>query len=83
LRVTLGETNKRRFPGGKLGHQTYGAALEALIALEERFNRPSGAVGSVYQCSRCDEWHISSRKFMLAKKRGREKSRRGLLEDVS
>jgi hypothetical protein len=69
-----------RCSSGKRGYPSYGEALEALIELEERSPRPG--IGSVCQCSRCEAWHISSRKFTLAKKRGRGKSRRGLLEDV-
>jgi hypothetical protein len=65
---------------GKRGYPSYGEALDALIELEQRSPRPG--VGSAYHCSRCDSWHNSSRKFTIAKRRGRGTSRRGLVDEV-
>ena len=69
-------------PTGKRSHTTYGDALAALVRLDDD-DLLRGPVGSVYRCPRCDAWHISSRKFTLAKKRGRGKSRRKFVEHVS
>ena len=68
-------------PSRKRPYATCAAALTALEDLEARA-RLRGPVGSVYQCSRCEMRHISSRKFTIVKKRGGGKTRRGLLEDV-
>lgn len=70
-------------PSGKRSYTTYAAALAALVRLDGD-DLLRGPVGSVYQCTRCEGgWHISSRKFTLAKRRGRGKSRRGFVEHVS
>jgi hypothetical protein len=58
---------------GKERHATYEAALAALCRID-----PLG-VGSVYECDDCDGFHVSSRRFMVDKRRGRGKSRRKLV----
>jgi hypothetical protein len=68
-------------PSGKRRFTTYGAGLAALEDLDAR-GRLRGPFGSVYQCSRCEGFHISSRRFTLVRRKGRGKARRGLLEDV-
>lgn len=71
-------------PSGKRSYATYGEALAELVrrgfAGDDLLRGP---VGSVYQCPRCDGWHVSSRKFVVAKKRGRGKRRRRVPEYVS
>jgi hypothetical protein len=62
---------------GKRGYESYGEALSALIELEERSPRPG--IGSVYVCSACDAWHISERRFTMAKRKGRGKLRRRIV----
>ncbi len=69
-------------PSGKRSYETYGEALGALVDLEDR-GPLHGPFGSVYQCAACDGWHVSSRKFTLAKGKGRGKRRRGLVERAS
>jgi hypothetical protein len=63
---------------GKRKHSSYVAALaefDRLVAL--RGMDPSRA--SIYECSTCRAWHISSRRFTLTKPKGRGKKRRGLV----
>ena len=66
---------------GKHCYESYATGLAALEDLERR-GRLRGPFGSVYRCSRCESYHISSRRFTLVKPKGRGKARRGLLEDV-
>jgi hypothetical protein len=58
----------------KIKYPTYAAALEAMFKLLER-----PELGSVYPCERCGAHHISSRRFTLAKLRGRGGVRRRLV----
>lgn len=58
---------------GRKPYYTYEAALAALVSID-----PAG-VGSVYTCGHCGEYHVSRRMFTLTKKRGRGKSRDGIV----
>jgi len=58
----------------KKPYESYGAALAALI---NKGGDP--AQGSVYHCDDCDAYHTSSRRFTLAKPRGRGGTRRGVV----
>jgi hypothetical protein len=69
-----------RCASGKRGYSDYGSALDALIELEQRSGQDF--LGSCYQCSKCGAWYISKRRFTIQKRRGRGKSRRGVLEDI-
>jgi hypothetical protein len=73
----------------KRRYSTYG---EALSVLDRRLDRegqnsdPFGMrslIGSVYSCDYCSGWHVSSRKFTVAKPKGRGKRRRGVVERVA
>jgi hypothetical protein len=73
----------------KVRYLTYGKALAALDKVQD-LAKPVDAVtglrpltGSVYSCDACASFHVSSRKFTLAKKRGRGKSRRGLVRKTA
>jgi len=59
---------------GKKVYADYAAALKALDTLIER-----PELGSVYTCPTCGAFHISKRRFVLRKVRGRGKSRKGLV----
>jgi hypothetical protein len=59
---------------GKLCHSTYAEALAALMRVE-----PDPLRGSVYTCTTCGEFHVSKRRFMLEKKKGRGKGRSGIV----
>ena len=73
----------RRCPAsGKAAYGSYGDALEALIRLDGE-DLLRGPIGSVYQCASCDGWHVSSRKFVVVKKRGRGKARKKFVERIS
>jgi hypothetical protein len=67
--------------GRKKRFATYQDALTEFARLEElgvlRTDR-----ASIYSCSDCEGWHLSSRRFTLVKPKGRGKRRRGLLEDA-
>jgi hypothetical protein len=59
---------------GKRRFASYGDALAALIALEER--SPREGVRSAYQCEVCGDWHISHKLLALVKPRGCGKRRK-------
>jgi hypothetical protein len=58
-----------RCSSGKYGFTFYGDALMALVDVDRREGRTSR--GSVYECERCDQWHVSKRLFWVTKHRGR------------
>jgi hypothetical protein len=68
----------RRCASGKRGYETYADALAALVALEAS-GQMRGPFGAVYTCPQCALFHISSRRFTIAKRKGRGKSRRSLV----
>jgi hypothetical protein len=37
--------------------------------------------GSIYTCTSCEAWHISSRRFVVARQKGRGKRRRGIVDN--
>jgi hypothetical protein len=57
----------------KACHPTYAFALDALTRVDKR------GTGSVYFCSACQAYHISSRLFTVDRKKGRGKSRKKLV----
>ena len=63
---------------GKRAFETYGEALAALNALAVT-GTMRGPIGSVYACTSCEMFHISTRVFTLAKPKGRGKKRRRLV----
>ena len=63
---------------GKRGYPSYADALDALVDLEAR-GQMRGPFGTVYTCQTCEQFHISSRRFTVAKRKGRGKSRRRLV----
>ena len=71
-----------RCASGKRQFATYAAALAALEDLRAR-GLLRDPIGAVYECARCDGWHVSSRKYALSKKRGRGKTRRKILERIA
>jgi hypothetical protein len=65
--------------GHKLPFEYYQEALEYLD-FKDRRGGANRLYGSVYLCPECDEFHVSSRRFTLAKRvKGRGKTRRGLV----
>jgi len=82
MTVFCTETSKARYT-------TYGEALIALDKVQD-LAKPVDAVtglrplaGSVYPCDSCTGFHVSTKRFTLAKKRGRGKSRRGLVKKTA
>jgi hypothetical protein len=64
----------------------YATYAEALSVLDSRLDAVTGLrslIGSVYACDYCSGWHVSSRKFTIAKPKGRGKKRRGVVERVA
>jgi hypothetical protein len=66
---------------------TYGEALAVLDTLApaclDAVTGLRNLIGSVYSCDSCGGWHVSSRKFTIAKRRGRGKRRRGVVKRVA
>jgi hypothetical protein len=62
----------------KRSFETYAEALGALADLAAR-GVLRGPFGSVYSCSTCELFHVSSRRFTLSMAKGRGKSRRKLV----
>ena len=69
---------RNRCPSGKRGYQSYGEALATLDRLAAE-GILSGPFGTCYRCPHCEVWHVSSRRFVVAKAKGRGKRRRGLV----
>jgi hypothetical protein len=63
---------------GKRAFESYAEALAALSALAAT-GTMRGPVGSIYTCTSCEMFHISSRVFTLTKPKGRGKKRRRLV----
>jgi hypothetical protein len=63
---------------GKRRFETYSDALTVLIDLEAS-GQMRGPFGTVYTCPQCEMFHISSRRFTMAKRKGRGKTRRTLV----
>jgi hypothetical protein len=68
---------------GKVGYPTYAEALAKLALRQDRAVGVARLLGSVYTCPSCEDFHLSSRKFTLVKRKGRGKTRRRLLERVA
>jgi hypothetical protein len=63
---------------GKQGFEQYADA----IAYLERKNAKQGKdrmYGEIYSCPSCGNFHVTQRTFTLSKKKGRGKTRRGLV----
>jgi len=67
----------------KRRYSTYGEALSVLDSRLDKVTGMRSLIGSVYSCDACSGWHVSSRKFTIAKPKGRGKKRRGVVERVA
>jgi hypothetical protein len=62
---------------GKRKYESFAAALARLEAIQEGIGELEKLTGTVYSCDACSGWHVSSRRLIPVKPKGRGKKRRG------
>ncbi len=70
-------------PTGKVRQPDYASALAQVDTVVDGVTGLRSLAGSVYPCDSCSGFHVSSRRFTLAKPKGRGKRRKGMVRHTA